>query len=151
MCCWLHLLMWNYNNFNKKNSSVKSIKSSGALLNDYVSSVLLYLACRTHISSTSSLFVCLKLDRIEIKKKNVIMTMTDPVSEITQKCDPRASIVLLWTKQAVKLATHQKLISVPVIDQLNSRYPHDFRIVFPALNPLDYAPDSHSSQHTYTV
>lgn len=44
-------------------------------------------------------------------------------------------MVLLRTKQAAKLETHQGLINVPVIDQLNSGYPHNFLGVFHALNP----------------
>lgn len=36
------------------------------------------------------------------------------------------SLVLLRTKQAAELETHQGLINGPMIDQLNSVHPHDF-------------------------
>lgn len=49
-------------------------------------------------------------------------------------------MVLLRTKHAAKLETHQGLINVPVIDQLNSDYPHNFLGVFHALNPSASSP-----------
>ena len=42
---------------------------------------------------------------------------------------------MLRTKQAAKLETHHRLINVPVIDQMNSGYPHDFLSVFTPPNP----------------
>lgn len=47
---------------------------------------------------------------------------------------PVHSIVLLRTKQPVKIEIHRRLINVPVIDQLNSCCPHDILIVSPMLD-----------------
>lgn len=57
---------------------------------------------------------------------------------------------MLRTKQAAKLETHQRLINVPVIDQLNSGYPHNFLNVFTTPNPLASIQCMHQS-HTVDI